>query len=353
MRARSLKHTELFLKSLLLLYVVILLTGSVPTVQAAPYVTERFDRLSTPVVSAAATHQIGFIFQELSSPVGSVRFEFCSNDALPESPCTAPSGFDASSPSLSNQTGETGFTLHPSSDANNLVLSRAAAVPINGSSSYTFDNIVNPDTEGTYFVRIQTYGSSDGTGSPIEAGGIALAVVAPFSVTTEVPPYLKFCAGVTIDDFSCESATSFFIDLGDFSAKQTITASSQLAAATNAESGYSITMSGTTLTSGNNIIPALATPAISRPGTSQFGVNLRANTNPSTGSEPTGTGTALPASDYNVPNTFKFVPGDVIAGGNVAQNNRKFTVSYITNVSTAQEPGIYATTVSFICLANF
>src|SRR5690606_25747303 len=109
----------------------------------------------------------------------------------------------------------------------------------------------------------------------------------------------------------------------------------------------------TTMTSGNNIISALAVPTVSVPGTSQFGLNLRTNTNPSVGQEVVGNGSSVPVPGYGTPNQFKFAHGDVVVSSPVADSNRKYTVSYITNISAAQAPGVYATTLSYICLANF
>jgi len=110
---------------------------------------------------------------------------------------------------------------------------------------------------------------------------------------------------------------------------------------------------GTTMTSGNNEIAALDNPTPSAPGNSQFGLNLRANSDPTIGSEPSGSGAANPTAKYNIPNRFAFTPGDTVAASSGVTANRKFTASYIVNVTPAQQPGIYTATLTYICSATF
>src|SRR5690606_35331178 len=102
---------------------------------------------------------------------------------------------------------------HVSTTANRIVISRSPAVPITASSLYRLDNIRNPDVSGSYYVRIQTFSSDDGTGTVLDEGGMVFAITRAVSVTAEVPPFLMFCTGVTIVNFNCNSATSFLIDM--------------------------------------------------------------------------------------------------------------------------------------------
>jgi hypothetical protein len=123
--------------------------------------------------------------------------------------------------------------------------------------------------------------------------------------------------------------------------------------ATNAQSGYNVQVYGTTLTSGNYLINAMSTPDVSRPGTSQFGMNLVANQTPAVGSDPQGPGSASVASGYNLPNFFQFVPGSNIIGSANADDYRQFTLSYIANTPNNQTVGVYVATLTFVSLANF
>lgn len=351
------KHIATSIKLLVAFAMVILGSGFTllkpRTTYALPLMANRFDRMSSNVAGANATHVIGFTITQTATPLGSVGIEFCANDPLPGTPCTAPTGFTAAGASLGSQTGNTGFSIHPSSTANKIILGRFPVVPIGAASTYQFNNVINPSSPGTYFVRLQTFSSNDGTGGAIEEGGIAIAINDAVNVSAEVPPYLKFCTSVTIVGYDCSTATSFFIDLGEFSTNNVSVASSEFVVATNAGSGLTITMTGTTLTSGNNTIQALNPSGTTSPGTSQFGVNLRANNNPGIGAEPNGPGTVSARPEYNNPNSFRFVNNESIATTSTTSDNKKFTLSYLVNISDSQPPGVYATTLSFICLANF
>jgi len=122
---------------------------------------------------------------------------------------------------------------------------------------------------------------------------------------------------------------------------------------TNALNGYSIDVLGTTMTSGNNIIPPLITPTQSAAGNQQFGINLRANTTPPVGADVQGPGTAQPTANYNLANKFSFKSGDAIVAAGHSSDWQRFTASYIVNVNAAQPPGVYSTTLTYICSAAF
>lgn len=327
--------------------------SEVSVVHGATLLSDRYDRLSTSVAGATATHLIGLTVNELGTPLGSVQMEFCSNSPLFQMSCEVPVGFDLSGATLAAQTGNSGFSIHGSSTVNKLILTRPAALPEGSVSTYQLEDVVNPSAAGSYYLRLRTFPTEDASGEATEEGGVAFAINSGLNVETEVPPHLKFCAGTVINDYDCATATTFALDLGDFSTNFTSTAASQMVVATNADFGFSLTMSGTTLTSGNNTIPAINPGGAAVAGTSQFGLNLRANTAPLVGSEPTGPGVATISPGYNAPNVFRFVPNEVIVTSSGATDLRKFTLSYVANVSDDQAPGVYATTLSFICLANF
>ncbi len=158
---------------------------------------------------------------------------------------------------------------------------------------------------------------------------------------------------MTIINTDCSSITSYFIDVGELSKQSVKAASSEFVVATNAPFGYSITVSGATLTSGSNVIPAIAPAANSAPGTGQFGFNLRSNSNPSIGGEPSGYLAGTISGSYATPNKFQFQNGDTLVTSANTSDYEKFTVSYITNVPKGQEAGVYTTTLTYIALANF
>ncbi len=332
---------------------ILLITVVSPFAVSATVVENRFVQLETARPSDSGIHRIGFTITDFSTDIGSIWFEYCQNDPIIGAACVPPTGFDASAVTLLSQSGETGFSIHANSDANNIILTRTATTPTQSDLVYELDDIINPSYTGTFYTRIRTHQSEDATGSYIQAGGVALSTAPEIDLETEVPPYLTFCSGVTITGLDCSTANNFFIDLGEFSEFSTTTASSQMLAATNAANGYTIRANGTTLTSGNNVIAALPVQNSSQIGVSQFGMNLRNNTSPDVGANPVGPGTASPRSNYNTVDQFRFVNNDAVAASPVATDTRKFTASYITNISSDQAPGVYATTISYIALANF
>ncbi|MGH7196042.1 MAG: hypothetical protein ACREGA_04680 [Candidatus Saccharimonadales bacterium] len=320
-----------------------------------PEVGNRFDQLSNSAAGATATNLIGFTINETSAPLGSIELQFCSNNPLPSTSCTSPNGLDASQAVLKNQTGNTGFIISPQSTANEVILSHIPANPHphGAPNTYQLNNVVNPAQAGSYYVRIYIYPTIDASGAPTEVGGLALAATGGLSVSAVVPPYLKFCAGVTIKNYDCATASNHLINFGNFSPSHASAASSQFVVATNAGNGYNITVSGPTLTSGNNIIPALKNPTPSASGNSQFGINLRANSFPAVGANPSSGGSGQVASNYNQPNFFSYKSGQVLVSSSGVSDNKVFTISYLANISHHNPLGVYATTLTYICLANF
>lgn len=310
-------------------------------------------QLSDSQASATANYVLSFDGQS-GGTVGSVRAQFCSNDPLIGYPCTAPSGFDVSNATLAAQTNMTGFSIDAAdTTANVLVLMRTPGAAPSGNSTYTLSGVTNPDTAGSYYVRLETFASTDASGGHVDYGGLAYAIGSSVSISTVVPPYLLFCTGVTIQPYDCGTATGDYIDFGNITPNKTSSGHTQLLVATNAVDGYTTRVVGTTLTSGNNTIPALTSPDVSRTGVSQFGLNLRANATPPMGSNVRGNGSGTVASSYNKPDFYQFNSGDIVASSPVPDEYRLYTASYIINISKNQPSGVYVSTITYVTLANF
>lgn len=327
------------------------------------------------------THRFDFTLPTGGS-VGSIKFEYCTTaaDSLASPTCVAPTGLDTSGATLTNESGITSMTMVASGTS--FYLTRAPggtfALGSNTTVSYTIGGIINPnygptvpDTNKTFFVRISAYTSTDTTGGVLHKGTVTASTAEPIILDGTMPESLVFCTGETIGLTSsvpdCSTATDGTITFNQlFSPITTASATSQMAASTNAGSGYVITVNGPTLTSGTNTIAALGTADISRHGNSQFGLNLKANTvdTVATGLEisPASNGTnyrgwAIPSSGYDVVDTFKFTTGDAVAnsgnaslGGTDAQI---YTVTYIANVPGSLPAGNYSTTLTYICTPTF
>ena len=300
---------------------------------------------------AVTQHQISFQFPD-NSTVGSMVLQYCTSP-VEDIPCVSPAGMDASGAIFANQGGETGFSIL-SQTANTFILTRPPSVvtPAPQQNIYTFNNITNPSNVGTFYLRINTYASVDGSGPKIDFGGTAAAITTGVSISAEVPPILYFCAAVLIDNISCATAEGNYLNLGTLTHTRAAVGTSRFAASTNANFGYVVQVFGSTMSSGNNVLPALTTPTASSPGTRQFGINLRANTSPAVGEEYTGVWGVI-SSDYNIPNMFVFRDGDTLAYSPFISLFEVFTVTYMVNIQEFQPAGVYNTLLNYVCTATF
>lgn len=331
--------------------VTLLVAAAAPPV-AAGNLANRSLRVSTSVPGVEASHEFRFTYPG-TDPVGSVVFEYCQNSPLFDLPCIPPAGFDALAGNLGDQSGDTGFSLHGSTTANRIVISRPPAATTPGESRYVFAQVINPSTPSqSVYVRISTYGSDDATGLPVDQGALVFSTAGGLGVTAYVPPYLVFCVAVNVS-VDCSQTAGNYLTLGTLNARSAAAAASQMAAYTNDETGYVISALGTSMTSGNNFIPPLLNPTASNPGTSQFGINLRGNSNPAVGEDPDGSGTGLAMTGYDSPNLFKFNSGDIVASSLLPTESNRYTVSYLVNIPEGQPPGIYTTTLTYVAVAQF
>lgn len=312
---------------------------------------DRSIELSTATAGATGSYQLTFTIPQFEI-LGSVRLQFCAESPLVGSPCTLPAGMNISGTTLASQTSGAGFSLL-SASGTDTILTRVPAPA--GSSSLTFQlsGIVNPSSAGSYFGRIQTYSTVGATGPSTDYGGLAFTIDDDVQITATVPPYLYFCIGISVSGVDCTTATGDYIDFGTFTPATASVAQTQMVAGTNADTGYFIVVSGNTLTSGTNIIPGLAVSDVSRPGTSQFGMNLVANSDPQVGQAPAGLGSGQPTNGYKVNNAYKFVNGDTVAVAPQPDEARRYTTSYVTNVAKDQAPGVYVTTLTYIATGGF
>lgn len=146
------------------------------------------------------------------------------------------------------------------------------------------------------------------------------------------------------------------IALGTLSSSGPSSGSHTVDIATNASSGFSLSMTGDTLTSSGGTVSAIGnTPTTSSSGTSQFGVNLRDNTTPNVGADVTqNSGTCSYGTGFGTVDNFKFNAGtlDTVASAS-APADCVYTISYIANISTITPAGSYSTTLDIVGTGNF
>jgi hypothetical protein len=335
----------------IMMSVVIIFFGVSIRVDSAD-ITQRSVEIGSSVAGETTNHDFTYL-TNTSSNIGSVVYEYCSNSPFIGSPCTVPVGLDVSGAGILTQTGITGVSVDASTTSNRLVLTRASTLINPTTVRHNFSNIINQTTVNeSVYVRITSHVSADGTGLPVDSGAVVYSTVAGIGIGGYVPPYLTFCVGVTVE-LDCSVSSGSLLSFGELSNFSPRTVTSQFVAYTNDPTGYTTFISGSTLTSGNNIINAMTTNSASIPGANQFGINLRANANPAVGANVSGGGSSLPRPNYNISNVFRFINGEQIAGTNFPTLPNRFTVSYIVNVIEDQPPGIYSTTLVYIAVASF
>lgn len=301
--------------------------------------------------SAVTDHKFQF-YIATSTSVGSIVFEYC-DTPLFEDVCNAPSGLDASGAVLSSQSGETGFSIHPNTVSNRIVITHTPSVTNIGTVMYDFSNIVNPNIPNkTTYVRLSTYPTIDGTGAYQDKGVVAFSINPSLGVNVYIPPYLAFCTAITVG-LHCESSGGLNRDLGVLRSTQTSSTTTQFAGATNDNTGYTVSVLGTTMTSGNNAISNLSSPNLAITGTEQFGINLKDNSRPNVGHEREGSGSLTPTAAYGGKDVYKFNSGDTISSTGSASDYNRMTVSYIVNIAPQQPLGTYSTTLTYVAVASF
>lgn len=372
----------------LLVFAAVYFTSLLSNHAAAAQITNRSLTLQDGVTDGASKpggvvkHLFSFTLPNVGNGnVGSIKFEYCTTPSGPSNPsCTTPAGLSTTSATLSNQTGATGFTINNSTNGAPYITRSAASITAGTAVTYQFSTVTNPNNTTcfsgttpqsnncTFYVRIYSYASTDTTGSPIDSGTVAASTATQISLSGYMPESLIFCTGGTVSTTSgvpdCSTATSGSISFNQpFSPSDTAYTTSQMAASTNADFGYSITYSGATLTSGSNTVTAMTAATTSIRGNSQFGLNLVDNATPNVGTNvaPAANGTnykGQATAGYNSADTYKFTTaGDTVAnsanGGAGPTDSQIYTVSYIVNANGAQAVGTYTTTLTYVCTATY
>lgn len=389
------RHRIIGLTGLIVLMLGMILQEFVVGSASASQITTRSLTLQTAtdggsLPSGVVNHYFQFTLPTTSSSIGSIKFLYCTLPGKPTDPCSTPVGLDTLSAGITvDTTGSdisTGWTLVNTTAPNGApYITHAAVTPTTGVMKVKLSGVTNPSAANTtFFVRIASYASTDGTGAVTDSGTVAASTANKVVLNGTMPESLVFCTGAAIFQTGgvpdCSTATASdniqFNQL--FSPTSTSWAVSQMAASTNAGSGYVVTVGGATMTSGGNTITAIGgTATTSQIGTRQFGMNLVTDTTPAVNYTPLtgsgGTGDITPAADganymgaaapnFNTTNNYAFdaaalnvvAKSDNSTGLTPSPSNAQiFTSTYIVNVSGNQPAGDYQTTLTYICTPTF
>ena len=392
-----------------------------PVVAAGPYqITNRSLTLqngsgggAASAPSAVVNHLFTFTLPTTApnTPGQSIVFKYCTTaDIDAGGTCTTPAGLGTTS-GVTEGTTPTGdahtFTSLVTTTNGAPVINAASAVPSTGvSSTVQLAGVTNPNNTNcfsgvtpqsnncTFFVNIQFWSGTNGTGTLISQGTVAASTSTQITLTGTMPESLIFCTGGSISVNGsgvpdCSTATSGSITFNKlFSPTSTAFASSQLSASTNALHGYAITVSGAQLSSGSNHIPgigATAKTSASTEATSVFGLNLVADTDAAATTPALSPLSAAitPASDgvnywgiahanFNTDSSYAFADSGP-TGGTLTLNNiagsdygvsgptgaadptdgQIYTATYMVNAAANQPAGTYTTTLTYICTPTF
>jgi hypothetical protein len=153
--------------------------------------------------------------------------------------------------------------------------------------------------------------------------------------------------------FSVSSATS---DFGVLSSTQARTATATFSVINYTTYGYVVQIFGDTPSNSGHTIPALSALSASTPGTEQFGINLVANTSPSSfGANPDNGqfGFGSVTSNYATANQFYYQDSDIIAQATKDSGLTNYTISYLINVASLTPGGTYSTHQTLVVTGTY
>ncbi|MDQ3065359.1 MAG: hypothetical protein M3Q36_03770 [bacterium] len=331
-----------------------------------------------------STHTFAFD-NATAGTVLSMRFEYC-QAAI--GACTAPTNIEVETgTTITTQTHEgttlaTVFTVNgASSTANRLDITRASGAAFGagtaGNLVFAFDDIRNPDTEATFFVRMTSYSDAAWT-TAVDTGTVASSITTGIAITSKVVETLGFSTTATVGGVGAEGTTcaavtgSGAIALGDategtLSISQAYDAFSAFRLYTNAAGGVVVQYRGSTLTKGADSIDAIGgVLAASDVGVEQFGLAIDPNGGIFTGD----TGGFGAAGQLALAANYSDGDGTIIDGGTASFAYVASTlttiatassyvdcdtaaVRYIGNISPLTPAGTYTTTVVYYAVPTY
>lgn len=339
-----------------LVILALLLLSSIPfqTAQAAS-LTSLSDTMSSLKISTASTHVLRF-----TTPTGAT-------DNTDTIVVTFPADFNFAGKAISSVTFTHGTTtgtentetLAAAPDATNwgavfssttnrvLTLTApsdgAGAHPLSAGHriilTYNASSSTNPTVAGSYIIGISgTFG---------DAGSTTVNILNDDQVSIDavVAQSLTFSISDNSIGFGTLSAVTSRFATGDGLGATVETEAHNIIVGTNATNGYTMTASGTTLTSGlNTITPIGATNSATTSGSEQFGIRLSASGGNGAVNAPyAASGFAFDSAAFP----------DQIATSTSASANTTYSVRYVANINSNTEAGSYSSIISYTATANY
>ncbi len=154
---------------------------------------------------------------------------------------------------------------------------------------------------------------------------------------TDRTPYIEF------------NVSNTNVSLGTLTPTTTKTATATFSVKAYLAHGYTVINASDPPTNNSYTMQGLTTPTASSVGSEQFGINLVANTVPTSfGANPAYNpdntfSFGQVSADYSTPNLYKYLKGDTLVFSSASTSATSYTVSYIFNVSNVTPGGTYVT----------
>lgn len=205
--------------------------------------------------------------------------------------------------------------------------------------TYDSTNSINPSANASpYTTTISgTFG---------DTGNITVAILTDdqVAVTATVDQSLTFSISDNTIGFGSLSASAACFAQGTAGCSASEVEAHNIVVGTNAGSGYSMTINGTTLTNGAFTIATTSANTASTVGSEQFGLRMTATGGVGAVSAPyAAAGYAF--DSLNFP--------DQVAASTGASANTTYSVRYIANIASNTEAGAYTSTLTYVTTANF
>lgn len=146
------------------------------------------------------------------------------------------------------------------------------------------------------------------------------------------------------------------VNFGSFTASSATTSTATFTILNYTSYGYIVQIAGNPPSNGVTTLTAMASNGPSVAGTSQFGINLVANTSPASfGANPNvgQFGFGVAATNYNTPNSYRYVNGETIVQSTKSSGLTTYTISYLINVPGLTPGGIYTSDQTIIVVGTY
>jgi hypothetical protein len=359
----------------------------VPAFASAGNLTTRSIAMSTSAANAAgASYAVTF------TPSGG-SWQHLVIDWCDESPiigagtgtCSLPSGFDASSVTVSGGAAIGTASLNGSSTAGHTIIDGTAASTSTSPFTVTLTGVHNRTSAASFYARMYTYATvnytaTDNLGTTVDTGAVALATTNTVGISAAVRETMTFCVSKTAPTANCGGTDDPSLTLGEGTAPNIALDSTHLSTgtnyaqiSTNAASGAVVNLKSNRTGCGGLVRVGVANCDIKPSGvngngnaaigSALFGLTVGSPVDASGATNATGTFQA--AGSYNSSDYYMdYVTGDatgvtsaygspVLDTNSLPINNKNIPLTFGASVSNTTPAGLYSATLNLIATGTF